>query len=89
MKLLKNVTTIVKKAIKNGYDQNDIQVLAPIYQGVAGINALNLALQEIFNPKNHQEEYRIGQKVYREGDKILQIKKIDQMMIFIMEILVF
>ncbi len=39
--------------------------LAPIYQGVAGINALNLALQEIFNPKNHQEEYRIGQKVYR------------------------
>lgn len=52
----------------------DIQVLAPIYQGVAGINALNLALQEIFNPKNHQEEYRIGQKVYREGDKILQLK---------------
>ncbi len=35
---------------------------------------LNLALQEIFNPKNHQEEYRIGQKVYREGDKILQLK---------------
>lgn len=72
--IIKNVTTIVKKAIKNGYDQNDIQVLAPIYQGVAGINALNLALQEIFNPKNHQEEYRIGQKVYREGDKILQLK---------------
>ena len=72
--IIKNVTTIVKKAIENGYDQNDIQVLAPIYQGVAGINALNLALQEIFNPKNHQEEYRIGQKVYREGDKILQLK---------------
>ena len=30
--------------------------------------------QKIFNPKNHQEEYRIGQKVYREGDKILQLK---------------
>lgn len=72
--IIKNVTTIVKKTIENGYDQNDIQVLAPIYQGVAGINALNLALQEIFNPKNHQEEYRIGQKVYREGDKILQLK---------------
>ena len=54
---------------------NDIQVLAPIYQGVAGINALNFALQEIFNPKECiQEEYRIGQKVYREGDKILQLK---------------
>ena len=65
---------IVKKAIESGYDQNDIQVLAPIYKGVAGIDALNLALQEVFNPKEDQDEYRIGQTVYRVGDKILQTK---------------
>ena len=41
---------------------------APIYQGVAGINALNLVLQEIFNPKNHQEEYRIGHRKYIEKE---------------------
>lgn len=72
--VIKNVKMIINKAIENGYDQNDIQVLAPIYQGVAGINALNQALQEIFNPLDGQDEYRIGQKVYRVGDKILQLK---------------
>lgn len=72
--VVKNVVMIVKKAIESGYDQNDIQVLAPIYKGVAGIDALNLALQEVFNPKEDQDEYRIGQTVYRVGDKILQTK---------------
>ena len=72
--VIQNVKMIINKAIENGYDQNDIQVLAPVYQGVAGINALNQALQEIFNPLDGQDEYRIGQKVYRVGDKILQLK---------------
>lgn len=72
--VVKNVVMIVKKAIESGYDQNDIQVLAPIYKGVAGIDALNLALQEVFNPKEDQDEYRIGPTVYRVGDKILQTK---------------
>ena len=72
--VVKNVVMIVKKAIESGYDQNDIQVLAPVYKGVAGIDALNLALQEVFNPKEDQDEYRIGQTVYRVGDKILQTK---------------
>lgn len=72
--MVKNVIMIVKKAIDSGYDQNDIQVLAPIYKGVAGIDALNLALQEVFNPQGNRDEYRIGQTVYRVGDKILQTK---------------
>lgn len=73
--IVKNVRTIVSKAIAEGYDSNDVQVLAPMYQGVAGIDALNDALQEIFNPaKEHKQEIRIGNKVYREGDKILQLK---------------
>ena len=83
-----NVVMIVKKAIESGYDQNDIQVLAPIYKGVAGIDALNLALQEVFNPKEDQDEYRIGQTVYRVGDKFYK-QKIDLMTMFIMGILVY
>ena len=31
--------------------QRDVQVLAPMYRGPAGINVLNEALQEVFNPK--------------------------------------
>ncbi len=73
--MVKNVTTIVKKAIKEGYDIYDIQVLAPMYQGVAGIDALNDALQEVFNPANeNQLEYKVGRRIFRVGDKILQLK---------------
>lgn len=72
--MIKNVTMIVKRALDEGYTMNDIQVLAPMYQGVAGIDNLNMALQEVFNPYQGQEEYRIGKKVFRVNDKILQLK---------------
>lgn len=71
----KNVKIIVKKAIDEGYDTNDIQVLVPMYQGVAGIDALNDALQDVFNPIDEfNDSYQIGRKEYRVGDKILQLK---------------
>ncbi len=40
----------MKKAVEEGYDASDVQVLAPMYRGVAGIDALNESLQAIFNP---------------------------------------
>ena len=73
--VIKNVKIIVKKAIDEGYDTNDIQVLVPMYQGVAGIDALNDALQDVFNPIDEfNDSYQIGRKEYRVGDKILQLK---------------
>ena len=73
--VVKNVKIIVKKAIDEGYDPNDIQVLVPMYQGVAGIDALNDALQDVFNPIDEfNDSYQIGRKEYRVGDKILQLK---------------
>ena len=73
--VVKNVKIIVKKAFDEGYDTNDIQVLVPMYQGVAGIDALNDALQDVFNPIDEfNDSYQIGRKEYRVGDKILQLK---------------
>ena len=73
--VVKNVKIIVKKAIDEGYDTDDIQVLVPMYQGVAGIDALNDALQDVFNPIDEfNDSYQIGRKEYRVGDKILQLK---------------
>lgn len=73
--VVKNVKIIVKKAIDEGYETNDIQVLVPMYQGVAGIDALNDALQDVFNPIDEfNDSYQIGRKEYRVGDKILQLK---------------
>ncbi len=69
------VVRIVRSALEKGYFINDIQVLAPMYGGAAGIDVLNNALQEAFNPPDRfRKEYRSGFVTFREGDKILQLK---------------
>ncbi|MEG1474454.1 MAG: ATP-dependent RecD-like DNA helicase [Longicatena sp.] len=66
---------IVSNALEKGYENKDIQVLAPMYGGVAGIDALNNALQKMMNPSSpHKKEIKIGYHVYRENDKVLQLK---------------
>jgi len=69
------ISQIVSKAKVKGFDTSDIQVLAPMYRGVAGIDRLNETIQEIMNPhKNSQQkevEFR-GQK-FRIGDKVLHL----------------
>lgn len=69
------VKILVSKAMQQGYDANDIQVLAPMYNGVAGIDALNDCLQDLLNPHDeYKNELRVGKRIFREGDKILQLK---------------
>ncbi|MEG0367672.1 MAG: ATP-dependent RecD-like DNA helicase, partial [Coprobacillus sp.] len=73
--VVNNVKILVSKAIHEGYDASDIQVLAPMYNGVAGIDALNDCLQDLLNPHDEfKNELRVGRKLFREGDKILQLK---------------
>ncbi len=69
------IETIVEKAIERGYTSEDIQVLAPMYRGPAGINVLNERLQEIFNPNDGtRKEVKHIDTVYRIGDKVLQLQ---------------
>lgn len=68
------IEKIVKKAVERGYDKRDIQVLAPIYKGTAGIRNLNKILQNILNPKDEkQDDLVFGDVLYRKGDKVLQL----------------
>ncbi|MDA1477393.1 SF1B family DNA helicase RecD2 [Bacillus changyiensis] len=68
------IEKIVKNALQKGYSARDIQVLAPMYKGPAGINELNVALQHILNPpKPKGRELKFGDIVYRTGDKVLQL----------------
>ena len=53
--IIKYVTFIVEKAMNEGYDMNDIQVLAPMYNGVAGIDALKNFLRSIGMPLTFAE----------------------------------
>ena len=65
---------IISNAIKKGYTASDVQVLAPMYRGDCGIDAINLMLQEAFNPPNeNKRELEFGQKIFRIGDKVLQL----------------
>ena len=69
------IEKIVEKAIERGFTANDIQILAPIYKGPAGINVLNERLQEIFNPNDGtRKEVKYIDTVYRIGDKVLQLQ---------------
>lgn len=69
------VLKYVNVAKNNGYEADDIQVLAPMYHGVNGIDNLNDILQEYFNPRDESlNELRVGKVIYRENDKILQLK---------------
>ena len=52
---------------------DDIQVLAPMYNGLVGVTQLNESLQEALNPGNGRKpERRLGGRVFRVGDKVLQ-----------------
>ncbi len=51
----------------------DIQVLAPLYRGPAGVTVLNDRLQEKLNPPDaHKPERRLFGTVFRLGDKVMQ-----------------
>lgn len=59
---------------KFGFDAiHDIQVMAPIYRGPAGVIALNDRLQEKLNPPaNNKPERRLFGTNFRLGDKVMQ-----------------
>jgi len=58
-----------------GFDAiEQVQVLAPMHRGELGTAALNKALQERLNPKRSGPELNRGERVYRAGDKVMQLK---------------
>jgi exodeoxyribonuclease V alpha subunit len=53
----------------------DIQVLSPMHRGVAGVGALNAALQEALNPSRPGvPERSLGNRIYRPGDRVMQLR---------------
>lgn len=69
------VGKIVQSALDKNYDEMDIQILAPMYNGVAGIDAINKAMQALCNPRSYEKnELHFGYRTFRENDKVLQLK---------------
>ena len=52
---------------------DDVQILAPLYRGDAGVTALNKKIQESLNPAG--KRVKVGEGIeLRSGDKVMQIK---------------
>ena len=82
-KILYNLIDVCNKLKNKGYDYKRFQVMAPMYKGELGIDNLNKYLQNIFNPPdNSKKEYKYGDIVYRENDKILQLVNIPDLNIY-------
>lgn len=73
-KVIPTILYIVETALKKGYSDKDIQVLAPMYKSINGIDRLNKYLQKTFNaPSIEKKEISLSEVVYRVGDKVLQL----------------
>ena len=70
------ITLIQKKLPKYvNADIYDIQVLTPMRKGLLGVERLNRILQEYLNPPDkNKKEREYGDRLFREGDKVMQIK---------------
>ncbi len=69
------IRQVVTNARQKGFPARDIQVLAPMYRGSAGIDSLNVLLQGILNDNRDKKkrELAFGDVVFRVGDKVLQL----------------
>ncbi|WP_303973985.1 ATP-dependent RecD-like DNA helicase [Streptococcus merionis] len=68
------VGRIVSAAISSGIKPYDIQILAPMYRGVAGIDQLNKLMQEQLNPlTDGRIEFAFNDLIFREHDKVIHL----------------
>ena len=68
------IKKIVAAAIRSGIAAQDIQVLAPMYRGPAGIDHINQLMQDLINPaENDQLIFEAPDCQYRQGDKVIHL----------------
>lgn len=75
--IINAVVTLVSKKLPayTHSSPNDIQVLTPTRKGNLGVERLNAILQQYLNPPSDTKvEKEIAGVVFREGDKVMQIK---------------
>jgi exodeoxyribonuclease V alpha subunit len=53
---------------------NDVQVIAPMYRGAAGVHILNEQLQRTLNGSKRMAEKQLGGRLFRVGDKVMQTR---------------
>ena len=77
--MLDLITELVKTRLPAYYSDadplKDIQVLTPVRKGNLGTVSMNQKLQAVLNPPSDEvQEKKYGDRIFREGDKVMQIK---------------
>ena len=75
--VIRVILTLIQKKLPKYVNapQNEIQVMTPTRKGLLGVERLNLILQKYLNPAERgKEETEVGGRVFRVGDKVMQIK---------------
>ena len=68
------IKKIVAAAIRSGISAQDVQVLAPMYRGPAGIDQINQLMQDLINPsEKDQLVFEAPDCQYRQGDKVIHL----------------
>ncbi len=68
------VSQIISKSGERGFDIADVQILAPMYRGTAGIDNLNMTIQNVVNPMTpKRKEVSVGNIHYRIKDKVVYL----------------
>ena len=74
-KALETILNLIKERIpaRFGFDPVDeVQVLSPMNRGIVGVTNLNIELQKVLNPR--EDGISRGGKMFRIGDKVMQIR---------------
>ncbi len=75
--IIRVVLTLIQKKLPKYVDapQNEIQVMTPTRKGILGVERLNSILQRYLNPpEDGKPEEEIRGRIFRLGDKVMQIK---------------
>ncbi|HIU77003.1 MAG TPA: ATP-dependent RecD-like DNA helicase [Candidatus Pelethocola excrementipullorum] len=75
--ILSVIITLIQKKLPKYVEAEplDIQVLAPMRKGALGVENLNVVLQKYLNPPSEdKKEKETASCIFREGDKVMQIK---------------
>ena len=76
-KIINVMLQLIKQKLPKFVDatEYDIQVLTPMRKGLLGVERLNNILQMYLNPEDpSKREKEYGSIVFREGDKVMQVK---------------
>ena len=80
--IIATIRSLVKEKLPKYVDADsfDIQVLSPMKKGNLGVERLNRVLQMFLNPESENRlEKQYGERIFREGDKVMQTKNDYQM----------